>query len=325
MSNQAKVGIFAFITVVIFILGFYFMKGINLFSTKTKYYAIYDRVDGLYKSNQVTVNGYKIGLVSAMSIDPKTGKITVEISSDEDFPLPKNTQARIEATDLVGGKQIALVLGDSKEILESGDTLKTTFKLGIADQLGEAVNPLVAKVSNTLNNLDEALASLKVALNKDDETSTIGRLNKSLANIEGITANLDKSLAAGGSLNHTLGNIESITGNIKKKNGQIDTLIQNLSDFSTQLKQTELKKTVDEVKSLLAQINSGQGTIGKLVKEEVIYNKLDSAVAHLDNLLVDVKARPYRYINISVFGGGAKKNAKFIKEENEAELLKNKK
>lgn len=319
MSNQVRVGIFSFITVVIFIFGFYFLKGINLFSTtKTHYYAIYERVDGLYKSNQVTINGYKIGMVSALSIDPKSGKITVEITSEDDFPIPVNSSARIEATDLVGGKQIAIVLGDSKQILENGDTIKTAFKLGIADELGNSINPLVAKVSQTLTKLDGAITDIHIALDKNDETSTIGRLNKSLANIEGITGNLNKSLAEGGSLDHTLDNIESITGNIKNKNAQIDSLIENLAAFSAQLKKTKLKETVDEVKELLAQINNGQGTIGKLVKDETVYNKLDAAVANLNNLLVDVKARPYRYINISVFGGGAKKNAKFIKEEDTA-------
>lgn len=321
MSNQVRVGIFAFITVVIFIFGFYFLKGINLFSTKTTYYAIYDRVDGLYKSNQVNVNGFRIGIVSDMQIDPVSGKIIVEIRSENDFPIPANSIARIEATDLVGGKQIAVVLGDSKKILESGDTLQTAIKQGIADQLGDAVTPLVAKITETLTGLDSAVIGIKIALNKNDETSTVGRLNNSLANIQSITHELDKTLKTG-TLDKSLKNIEGITTNINNNNQQIDELLKNLAAFSAELKETKLKSTVNELHDILAQINTGNGTIGKLVKSEDVYKKLDSAIANLDKLLIDVKARPYRYINISVLGGSAKRNAKFIKEEDAKEAAK---
>ena len=95
MNNQAKVGIFAVITIAIFIFGFYFLKGTNLFATKNKYYSIFDRVDGLYKSNPVVVNGYKIGTVGNMSIDQKTGKVTVEMIAEDDFQIPDNSSATI--------------------------------------------------------------------------------------------------------------------------------------------------------------------------------------------------------------------------------------
>lgn len=321
MSNQVRVGIFAFVSIVIFVLGFYFLKGINLFSTKTKYYAIYDRVDGLYKSNQVTINGYRIGMVNDIQIDHATGKVRVEIRSEDNFPIPANSIAGIEATDLVGGKQIAISLGDSKEILKDGDTIRTEFKLGVIDELGTAIKPLIGKVTETLEGLDSAVLNIKIALNKNDETSTIGRLNNSLANIQSITFELDKTLKSG-SLDHSLKNIEGITTNIHNNNAQIDSLLKNLSAFSAELKETKLKQTVNEIHDILADINSGKGSIGKLVKSEDVYNKLDAAIANLDKLLIDVKARPYRYINISVFGGGAKKNAKFIKEEDEKDLKK---
>jgi phospholipid/cholesterol/gamma-HCH transport system substrate-binding protein len=86
VTNQAKVGIFAFITIVIFILGFYFLKGINLFSTKNRYYATYSAVDGIYKSSPVLINGYRIGIVSDLFINPKSGEVVIEMLSENDFP-----------------------------------------------------------------------------------------------------------------------------------------------------------------------------------------------------------------------------------------------
>lgn len=313
VTNQAKVGIFAFVTIVIFVLGFYFLKGINLFSTKSKYFAVYDRVDGLYKSNQVTINGYKIGIVSDMSIDQKTGKVIIQIMAENDYPIPSNSIAEIQSTDLVGGKQVGIVLGDSKDILKSGDTLQTGFKKDFTSTISAAIDPLMAKISHTLAGLDTVLHSVAIALNKNDPKSTIGSLNASLANIEAITHDIEAS----GSLNKSLKNIESITTNINNNNANIDKLLKNLGTFSDNLKDTDLKTTVNNAKEAIAalqlilnKINKGEGTVGKLVKDEQVYQHLDSAIVNLDKLLVDVKAHPYRYVNVSVFGG-EKRDAKY--------------
>src|SRR5688572_8053578 len=104
MTNQVKVGIFFTLAVTIFILGFYFLKGINLFERKNVYYAVYERVDGLYKSNIVEVNGFPVGRVADMQRDPENGKIVVELDLDKNVKVPKSdsTVAQLVSTDLLG-------------------------------------------------------------------------------------------------------------------------------------------------------------------------------------------------------------------------------
>lgn len=317
MTNPVKVGIFAFITIVIFILGFYFLKGINLFTTKNRYYAVYNQVDGLYTSNHVVINGFKVGTIRSMNIDPKTGKVIVEILSTYDYPVPDNSIASIQSTDLVGGKLVSIKLGDSKKFLNSGDTIKTVFKKDLASTLGDAIDPLVNDIKTTLRKLNEVL-------DRDDPRSTVYVLNKSLTNIESISRELDATLKSG-SLDKSLSNIESITSNIEKNNKNIDRLLNNLAVFSDSLKETELKSTIasaklaiGELKHILDDINKGKGTLGKLVKDEKLYANIEAASSNLDKLLVDVKDHPFRYVNVSVFGGQKrddKYKAKLAKEE----------
>lgn len=326
MNNQTKVGLFAIITIVIFIFGFYFLKGTNMFSTKNKYYAVFERVDGLYKSNPVVVNGYKIGIVGNMSID-QNGKVLVEMVAEDDFQIPKNSTASIMSTDLVGSKVINIKLIPGNTFFDDGDTIPAIFKKDLTESLGEAINPLMGKLDGSLKELDGVLSGLKFAFDAKNDASTIARLNASLANITSITENLKNSLS-GGSLDHSLKNIESFTGNLEKNNQKIDNILTNVNTFTDSLKEIQLAQTVanankaiSELNSILKEVNQGNGTVTKLIKDRKVYDNLEAATANLDKLLVDIKAHPFRYVNISVFGG-QKRDEKYLEKKAKEEAKK---
>lgn len=328
MNNQTKVGLFSLITVVIFVLGFYFLKGINLFTTKNKYYAVFEKIDGLYKSNPVVVNGFRIGSVSGMSIDQKTGKITVEITAEDDFQIPDASMASIASTDLVGSKVINITLKQSNKILNSGDTIKTFVQGDLMSKIGDAIDPLVAKLGKTLNNLDSVLAGINGALGKQDPTSTVHKLNAVLDNVHSITLSLDATLKKG-TLDRTLSNLAVITDTIGKNSAGIKRIIGNLADLTDTLKDANLAQTVKkaqmaltELNNLLYQINNGDGTITHLIKDKKVYNDIDAAILHLDSLLADVKQHPFRYVNVSVFGGQKRDDKYKAKLAKEAEKKK---
>ena len=318
MNNQTKVGLFSLITVIIFIFGFYFLKGVNLFTTKSKYYAVFNNIDGIYKSNPVVVNGHHIGSVNAEYFDVNSGKVVVEMVVNNDFVLYDSCLASITSTDLVGSKEISIRYKLSKVTLKSGDTLNTFVAPDLMSKLSAAIDPLKDNISKTLKNLDSVLYAVKGALSKDDQTSTIHKLNAVLDNIHKLTAK-------DGSLEQTLTNLKSFTGNLDKNNDQITHILHNVSDLTDTLKSANLGATVSKAKEALSSIdtlmytiNNGDGTITHLIKDKKVYSDLDSAVLSLNTLLVDVKAHPFRYVNVSVFGGQKrddKYKAKLAKEE----------
>lgn len=331
MNNATKVGIFSVITVIIFILGFYFLKGINLFIAKNKYYAVYDKVDGLYKSNQVVVNGYKIGLVSDMKYNPANGKITVEFTVDDDIPLPEDSRATILSTDFLGGKVLNIELGKSKTILANLDTVQSAFQSDLLGGISEKLNPVMAKVGGVLSEMEITLREINSLFKSGDDASirdAVANLNKSLAHIEKITKEFE-ALAANGSIQNSLKNIEGITGNLNKSNADISRLLKNVAEISDSVAAADLKGTIvnarnaiAELQGVLNDVNSGKGTIGKLVKDEKLYADLDSTVNSLDVLLKDVKANPYRYVNVSLFGGKKRDDAYLKKQEKKATKAK---
>lgn len=308
MTNQAKVGIFTFATVAIFILGFYFLKGTNLFVRKNVYYAVYDRVDGLYKSNLVEVNGFPVGRVGTMERNPETGKIVVELDLNKDINVPNSdsTVALLVATDFLGSKKVSLVFGDAKEYMKDGDTISTLFKKDITEQLGSQIDPIMADVKTMLPKLDSTIGGIKLMFDVNDPRSiytTFAKVNNAIDGINAILADNKSSIKL------TLENLQSFTDNLKKNNDKITHLLSNVDNLSDSLKQANLKETVEnlnatitQLKLMLTDINQGKGTLGKVVKNDELYTKVDSAIGNLNVLLKDVKARPYRYIQINVLG-----------------------
>lgn len=308
MTNQAKVGIFTFITVAIFILGFYFLKGTNLFVRKNVYYAVYERVDGLYKSNLIEINGFPIGRVGTMERDPESGKIVVELDLDKNVKVPKSdsTCALLVSTDFLGSKKVKLVFGNSGVYMNDGDTISTLFKKDITEQLGSEIDPIMTDVKKMLPGLDSTIGGIKLMFDVNDPRSlytTLAKVNRAIDGINGILATNDKTIKL------TLDNLQSFTDNLQKNNDKITHLLTNVGDLSDSLKQADLKETIQnldatiiQLKAMLTDINQGKGTLGKVVKDDQLYNKVDSAIGNLNVLLKDVKARPYRYISINVLG-----------------------
>lgn len=314
MNNQTKVGLFSLITIIIFIFGFYFLKGVNLFTTKSKYYAVFDNIDGIYKSNPVVVNGHKIGSVNGESFDVNTGKVVVEMVVDNGFVLYDSCLASVTSTDLVGSKEISIRYKLSSKTMKSGDTMGTVLAPDLMGKLSAAIDPLKDNISRTLKNLDSVLYAVKGALGKDDPTSTIHKLNAALDNIHALTA-------TGGPLDQTLANLKTFTGNLDKNNDNINRILHNVADLTDTLKSADLGATVGKARealssidTLMYNINNGDGTVSSLIKDKKIYNDLDSAVLSLNTLLADVKTNPFRYVNVSFFGG-KKRDEKYLEKQ----------
>lgn len=308
MTNQAKVGIFSAGSIVIFVLGFYFLKGTNLFVRKNVYYAVYDRVDGLYKSNMVDINGFPVGKVGGMARNPETGKIVVELDLDKEIKIPQSdsTYASLISTDFLGSKKVRLVFGNSTTFYTEGDTINTFFKKDLTEQIGAQIDPIMGDVKHMLPQLDSTITGIKYLFDQRNPKGiyvTLDGVNRAIEQINVILAQNQETLKL------TLGNLQSITGNIEKNNAAITAILKNAESVTDSLQQANLKQMVanlnhaiGQLNTVLSDVNQGKGTLGKIIKKDELYAKVDSAVSNLNVLLKDVKQRPYRYISINVLG-----------------------
>lgn len=315
LSREIKTAILVIGSVLLFIWGYSFLKGRNLFDNSRKFYVVYDNVEGLAPSAVVTVNGLQVGKVNSITIDPKIGKLLVEILMTNDIEIGKTTVASIYEPGFIGGKAIALVPNfDEKEFAKDGDYLAADVKVGLTASLSNALAPIQSKVDSVLTGLDKTLKNVNNVLDTKTQAelkNTITELNKTMTNFSSVSKNVDGLLAENKpKLNSAIANLDTTTKNFAKissdlEKAQLDKLVK------------ELEGTLKNVNSLMADLEKGNGTVGKLLKDDAMYNNLNKASKELNLLLEDVRLNPTRYINISVFG---KKNKAYNAPIQETEV-----
>lgn len=312
ISNETKIGALTVIALAILILGYSFLKGNDIFSRENKFYAVYSHVDGLSVSKPVLVNGFPIGRVSNMTLQPD-GSTVVEFKVDPKYDIPKNTLAKLEGADLLGSKAIVFSLGDSKEIAENKDTLKADVKGGLA----ETLQPVQKKAEIIIGKMDSILSSVNAILNprfQKNVDRSFNSIANTLQSLEGTTQKVDDLVGKQSvRINNILANVESISANLKSSNAYLTGTLSNFNKISDDVAKSNIRQTLENANKAVAdlqatinKINNGHGSLGLLLNDDKMYNNLNNASANLNNLLIDLKANPKRYVNISVFGGKSK-------------------
>jgi phospholipid/cholesterol/gamma-HCH transport system substrate-binding protein len=303
VTRELKTGVFAVIVIALFIWGYNYLKGINLFDGKINtYFTEYNNVQGLNTASVVTINGVEVGKVVNIKFnkDPKKrGQLIVEFSILEDFQFSKKSVAKIYSTSLMGGKSLAVVPSYEGEMAKPGDYLKGEIESDIFSTVTEKLNPLQAKVENVIVKADSLLGNLNDIVDTKTRTNikqSMAQLNETITNFNSASKNLNLLVSDNKEkLDKTFANAELMTSNFKKIS---DTLVN--ANLGVTVK--KLQTTVTNLNQVLGEINSGNGSLGKLLKDESLYSNLSNASKELEELLRDMKLHPKRYVHFSLFG-----------------------
>ena len=295
-TREVKIALAFIITIVCIVVGINYLKGINVFEPGNRYYAKFDRLDGLVVSNNVMVRGYKVGQVSEITYDLSLEQpFTVTVLVDEAVKMPAGTQLVLRDDGLLGGKILDIVCGDDPTTFyASGDTIETRIDGGLM----ASVQELVPKLDGTIARVDSVLESVN-NIAKSQE------LKNSLKSIESITADLRVSSAK---LKYVMNNqvpqivsdVNTITGDLRKVSGDLKQI-----EFAELF--ARIDHTVNNLQIFSDKLNSNEGTIGKLMNDNALYNNINTTVNSVNDLVVDLKANPKRYVHFSLFGAREKK------------------
>lgn len=287
-STELFIGLFTTILIVVLYWGVSFLKGENVFSDKRFFYAIYDNVNGLTISRPVTVNGFKIGQVSNITLHSENqAYLIVEIALEEQIEFTEQSTLEIYDSDIMGSKSLQLKISNKGAIATNGDTLKGTLATGLTSEMSEQFGSV--KVG-----LDQLIISFnKVLKEVEDLSNTANRIL--LHNEEKVANSID--------------NVEAISEVIEKQASNINNTIVNISDLSDQLSEIDLvtfsnqmTNISKELDNLIVQINKEEGSFGKLLNNDSLYNDFSSAIQSLEQLINDIKLNPKKYVNISLWG-----------------------
>ncbi len=312
IKNETKVGILAAFAIALLIIGYNFLKGNSIFSSETLLLARYTQVDGLGVSKPVLINGFQIGRVDKLELKPD-GSIIATLKIKDEYKIPKNTIARLESTDLLGGKAIVFVLGNSKEYAEDGYMLNAN----VEKSLMESVQPVQKKAELIITKMDSILTSVNSILNPNFQKNvdkSFTSIASTLGSLEATSKKVDALVGSESSkLSNILANVEAITVNFKNNGAKIDAILANLNTVTDKAAALNFKETIDnankaiaDLQGMVSEVKAGKGSLGQLINDTKMYDNLTNASKNLDNLLIDLKANPKRYVHFSVFGGGNK-------------------
>jgi len=306
-SREVKTAILAIGTILLFIFGYSFLKGTNLLDKNRMFFVTYDNVEGLAKASPVTINGLTVGKVNNIEFLNNQGTLLVSFSIKEpNFEFSKNSSVRIYSSGLLGGKSLGLFPKyDLKNMAVSGDTLVGSVEDDMLVAVTKALGPLEDKVNSTLATLDVLLLSVTELLDQKTRTnlqSAISNLNTTMVSLSGASSTLD------GLLKENTEKLDRTFTNLDEMAVSFNTFSDSLATLETGRLFSEFQSVVSRFNTIATGLENGDGSMGKLLKDEQLYENLEGASKQLEALLKDVKLNPNRYIHVSVFGKNNKEN-----------------
>jgi phospholipid/cholesterol/gamma-HCH transport system substrate-binding protein len=314
MTKEIKVAILAVVSIAIAYMGFSFLKGSDLFSSSNDYFVTYDNIDGLVASNPVMLNGLSVGRVKEIKIEQSQGnQLLVTLSINKGISLTDSTVAILADGGLLGGKVINLKIGKGK-VLASGGKLISTKEVGLSALLKERALPV-------LSNADSLVMALAKVTSKFNDTGTI--LNQLLRNadvsLSQTTKGINTTLAENQENLKTLtANLKTLSGDLVQTQRQLPQLLAKANTLADSLSALRLGETLNKaqqmvgsLQKMVASIEAGKGNLGKLTKDEALYNNINRTMVSLDKLLYDFRQVPKRYVHFSLFGKKPKEPATY--------------
>ena len=297
---EIKTALLVILGISLFIFGFSFLKRSSIFENNKIVHTIYDEVEGLVVGAKVTINGLVIGNVSMIDFLPGSTKILVSMRIDKDLNFSPNSKAVFYEAGLIGGKAISIEpVFDSKNIIKSNDTIASDVKPGLTELINRQIAPLQEKIESMLTSVDSLFSGVSNVLNYETQNNlknTLENLSQSVNNInkssETLIEVIDENRSA---LNISFKNAANATKNINELTDSLSKI-----DFTNTF--NKLSESLNNINTILSKVENGEGTLGKFINSEELYQNLSQSSKELEELLSDLKANPSRYVQFSLFG-----------------------
>jgi len=293
-TREVKVGIMAIVTIFVLYFGLNFLKGVDIFSPISYYYGVYNNIGGLVPSSPVYVKGFKVGQVEDVKYDfTRENSFVVEISVSKDIKIPKGAKIELYDDGLMGGKAVQLVYAPysaSQQMYQPGDTIESQIGGGLMAQLSGELMPKIESISTQADSL---LRAVRVLVESKE-------LNNSLVSIEKTTSELALTSTQLKSLMNNdfpkiLGDVNLLTSDFRQISGNLKKI-----DFAATF--ASINHTINNLSLITDKINTSEGTIGSLLNDKSLYINLANTASSADNLLIDLKKNPARYVSFSLIG-----------------------
>ncbi|MDP1843646.1 MAG: MlaD family protein [Sediminibacterium sp.] len=313
ISNETKVGALTAISITFLILGFNFLKGKTILKTGNYLHAKYTDTKGIMISNPVYINGFQVGSVADIeNADVKLSSIIISIKLKDNYEIPVNSIATINSNPL-GTPSIEIKLGNEKKYFQPGDTISTSASPSLLAGVMDKLTPVADQLQVTIHTLDSVMKNINTIFDpatKNNLQSVIANVNKTTASLVTSSVALQDMLnQQTGTITKSMQNVNSFTKNLSENNDKITKTLDNVSKASENFAKADISGSVEKLKqavtnlnSIMAKLNSQDGSFGKLINDQSLYNNLNNTIKSANILVDDLRMHPKRYVSLSVFG-----------------------
>ena len=295
LSTELKVGLFAVLVVTIMTFMTFKVGGLDWVKEEGNiYYVYFKNIAGLNEKTKLKIAGVDAGLIEKIELHEGVARMTVRVQKE--VRMFSDASASIKATGLLGDKYLEIKPGSKEPALKNGDTIQDVLE--IVD-----IDDMVRKLSKVSENISTLAIALNEALGTEDAKRS---LRETVSNLSNITANLNETIVVNDEkMRNVLDNIKTLTaslnelvdknkepitdtvGNLREFSAKLKTdgpeLIANLNKTTRELKEMveetkpSIKNTVESLDKITKKIDQGEGTLGKLVKDERLYENINKA------------------------------------------------
>ena len=308
-TKEIKAGLIALLAIIGFVFLFQFMKGKSLFTTDNIFFAKFDNVEGLAASNPVSINGLKVGQVDKIiPITEKDGKIhfVVKVIIDDNYEFSKKSTLEIFEPGLMSGKEMRINLAYGQPMAKDGDTLAGAFQLSMMNNISSQVGPVKDQLQVVLKRVDSLIVNAKSITDAENQAairSLLLNLNRTVTSLEGTSRSANSLMANNDPrVQKMLDNANLATISAKTAIDKYGKVAEEVDVKKLNNTIDKLSLTADKLNSVISGIQNGEGSLGKITKDEELYRNLNESSQNLNKLILDLKENPKRYLNFSVFG-----------------------
>ena len=292
---EIRVGIVVVAAAVILVLGVMWFQRFQLVEQRYGFFVRFVEVGGLKAEDQVFVDGVTCGFVESVALGA-TG-VVVRLGIREGITFPHDSRVRLQSAGMMGDRYVAINRGNSPRPIAPGDTIDGEFMMGLSELMGGA-GEVLEEVAEAARDLREVLDTFsrdgKLQSSLDDLSAASENLRaitdenqpklaSAIAGIERVSTRMDSLIA------RHYASLDSSLAGVGRTGHNVDVAAQNLSSAS------------EDLKEITRRLREGEGTMGKLLADDELIDRLNTTVSKLDSLITDIKLHPGRYVTLELF------------------------